>query len=74
MTVEIAEFRTSLKFGRRYLAGTATLVELNDRIRATLEAGHVWGIAAPLTEVARDWEHMINCMWHEMGEQHAPLT
>ncbi len=25
-------------------------------------------------EVARNWEHMINRTWNEMGEHHAPLT
>nr|BFD41638.1 hypothetical protein FFPRI1PSEUD_31370 [Pseudomonas sp. FFPRI_1] len=63
-----------LESGRRYLEDGATLAELNGRVRATLEAGHFWGAAAPLMEVARDWEHMINRAWDEMGEQPAPLT
>ncbi|WP_019094452.1 hypothetical protein [Pseudomonas protegens] len=25
-------------------------------------------------ELARNWEHMINRAWNEMGEHHAPLT
>ncbi|SDA13975.1 hypothetical protein SAMN03159355_05137 [Pseudomonas sp. NFPP10] len=74
MTVEIIEFRKLLEAGRRYLEGSAALAELNGRISATLEAGHFWGASAPLMEVARDWEHMINRAWNEMGEQPAPLT
>lgn len=74
MTVEIIEFRKLLEAGLRYLEGTATLTELNGRVRATLEAGHFWGAAAPLVDVARDWEQMINRAWDEMGEQPAPLT
>ncbi|WP_212806409.1 hypothetical protein [Pseudomonas sp. Eqa60] len=74
MTVEIIEFRKLLEAGRRYLEGTAALAELNGRVRATLEAGHFWGAAAPLVDVARGWEHMINRAWNEMGEQRAPLT
>lgn len=74
MTVEITEYRKLLEAGRRYLEGTATLAELNGRVRATLETGDFWGAAAPLMEVARDWEHMINRTWNEMGEQPAPLT
>lgn len=74
MDVEITEFRKLLEAGRRYLDGAATLAELNGRVSATLEAGHFWGAAAPLMEVAQDWEHMINRAWNEMGEQRAPLT
>lgn len=74
MTVEITEFRKLLEAGQLYLDGAATLAELNGRISATLEAGHFWGAAAPFMEVARDWEHMINRAWIEMGEQPAPLT
>ncbi|WOE82275.1 hypothetical protein RZO07_13985 [Pseudomonas protegens] len=74
MTVEIIEFRKLLEAGLRYLEGTTTLAELNGRARATLEAGHFWGAAAPLMDVARDWEQMINRAWNEMGEQRAPLT
>ncbi|MDT9644606.1 hypothetical protein [Pseudomonas sp. JV245A] len=73
MTVEIIEFRKLLEAARRYLEGTATLAELNGRVRATLEAGHFWGAVAPLMEVARNWEHMINRAWNEMGEQRALL-
>ncbi|MDT3422093.1 hypothetical protein QF008_003859 [Pseudomonas protegens] len=25
-------------------------------------------------DVARNWEHVINRVWNEMGEQPAPLT
>lgn len=25
-------------------------------------------------ELARNWEHMINRAWNEMGGHHAPLT
>jgi hypothetical protein len=74
MTAEITEFRKLLEAGRCYLEGTATLAELNGRARATLEAGHFWGAAAPLMDVARNWERMINRAWNEMGEQRAPLT
>ncbi|WP_210712143.1 hypothetical protein [Pseudomonas sp. MWU349] len=74
MTVEIIEFRKLLEAGLRYLEGTTTLAELNGRARATLETGHFWGAAAPLMDVARDWEQMINRAWNEMGEQRAPLT
>ncbi|NMY71886.1 hypothetical protein [Pseudomonas sp. WS 5414] len=74
MTVEITEFRKLLEAGRCYLEGTAALAELNGRVRATLEAGHFWGAAAPLMNVTRNWEHMINRAWNEMGEQRAPLT
>ncbi len=74
MTVEIIEFRKLLEAGRRYLEDTATLAELNGRVRAALEAGHFWGAAAPLMDIARNWEHMINRTWDEMGEHHAPLT
>lgn len=74
MTVEITEFRKLLEAGRRYLEDTAALAELNGRVRATLEAGHFWGAAAPLMDVTRDWEQMINRAWNEMGEQPAPLT
>ncbi len=63
-----------LESGRRYLYEAANLAELNGRVRATLEAGHFWGAAAPLMKVARNWEHMINRAWNEMGEQRAPLT
>ncbi|PYY82242.1 hypothetical protein DNK59_22280 [Pseudomonas sp. TKO26] len=74
MTVEIIEFRKLLEAGRRYLEGATALAELNGRVRATLEAGHFWGAAAPLMDVARNWEQMINRAWNEMGEQRAPLT
>ncbi|MFO3674922.1 hypothetical protein ACKWMZ_30255 [Pseudomonas protegens] len=74
MTIEITEFRKLLEAGRRYVDGVTTLAELNGRVRATLEAGHFWGAAASLMDVARDWEHMINRAWNEMGEHHAPLT
>lgn len=74
MFVEITEFRKLLETGWRYLDGAATLAELNGRARATLEAGHFWGAAAPIMEVALDWEHMINRAWNEMAEHHAPLT
>ncbi|MCE4057098.1 hypothetical protein [Pseudomonas sp. Au-Pse12] len=74
MTVELTEFRHLLEAGRRYLEGVTTLAELNGRVRATLEAGHFWGAAAPLMELARHWEHMINHAWNEMGERPAPLT
>ncbi|MDS9879204.1 hypothetical protein RMI40_30680 [Pseudomonas protegens] len=43
MTVEIIEFRKLLEAGRRYLEDTATLAELNGRVRAALEAGYFGG-------------------------------
>ena len=72
MTTEIAEFRQMIEAGRRYLAGTCSIQELNGRVGEFATATKFWRGHPALAQVAGDWSTMVDRRWNEWG--HCPSS
>jgi len=74
MTTEIAEFRQMIEAGRRYLAGTCSIQELNGRVDEFATATKFWRGHPALAQVAGDWSTMVDRRWNEWGHCPSPLS
>lgn len=70
MTTEIGEFRQMLEAGRRYLAGTCSIQELNGRASELAVAAKFWRGHPALAQIAGDWAAMVDRHWNEWS--HCP--
>jgi len=74
MTTEIREFRQMLEAGRRYLAGTCSIQELNGHVSEIATAAKFWGGHPALAQIAGDWSAMVDRRWNEWGHCPNPLS
>lgn len=74
MATEIAEFRQMLEAGRRYLAGTCSIQELNGCVSELATAAKFWGGHPALAQVAGDWSAMVDRLWNEWGHCPNPIS
>ena len=74
MATDIREFRQMLEAGRRYLAGTCSIQELNGRVNELSTAARFWRGHPALTEIAGDGSAMVDRRWNEWGHNSNPLS
>jgi hypothetical protein len=74
VTVEIVEYRRMLDAGRRYLAGSCSIAELNGCVACCIDAAKFWNGHRALGEVAMEWRNMVDRRWNEWGHHRDPLT